>query len=222
MDFADELARVRQRHVDLLDAFLEGQHRHLKQLAEWCSETLCLGGKLLLFGNGGSAAHAQHLAAEFVGRFEQSRDALPAMALTTDGAILSGIGNDDDFQRIFARQIEAFGKPGDLALGISTSGRSPNVSLGLRAARAGGLRTAALLGGDGGHTRDEVALAVVVPGTDTARIQEIQLIAGHVICRWVERALIHRPAPLREVAGRRDSGEAREARDPLSIAAERL
>jgi D-sedoheptulose 7-phosphate isomerase len=194
VDFVEDLERSRRQHADLLDTFVESQGRHLQQLAEWCADTLLGGGKLLLFGNGGSAGQAQHLATEFVSRYDRPREAMAAIALSTDGAILTGIANDDAFARIFARQIEALGKPEDLALGISTSGASPNVILGLRTAREMGLRTAAMLGRDGGEARNEVALAVVVPGPETARIQEVQLFAGHILCRWVERLVMQDPA----------------------------
>ena len=185
----DRLARVRAEHVRLLDAFLERHATDLERLAVWCSDALRAGGKLLFFGNGGSAADAQHLAAEFVNRYDRDRRALAAVALATDGSVLTSVGNDSDFRRIFARQIEALGRPGDVAVGITTSGSSPNVLLGLATARAAGLRTAALLGRDGGEARSIVDLALVVPGVETARIQEIHILAGHLVCERVEEIL---------------------------------
>ena len=147
------------------------------------------GGKLLLFGNGGSAADAQHVAAEFVGRFERERAALAAIALTTDTSILTSIGNDYSYDRVFVRQVEALGRPGDVAFGISTSGGSPNVLAALEAARAAGLQTIALTGGGGGAVGRAAAIHVNVPSTSTARVQEVHRTLLHVICDAVERAL---------------------------------
>jgi len=189
MDFAGLFAASRREQLRLLENFASRQIGELETLAGWCAETLRSGGKLLLFGNGGSAAQAQHLAAEFVNRFEQPRAALAAVALTTDGSVLTSIGNDNCFEQIFARQIEALGRPGDLALAFSTSGASPNLVHGLRAGRNRRLRTAAMLGRDGGGARHEVDLALVIRGTETARIQEVQMFAGHLICQWVDRLL---------------------------------
>ena len=146
------------------------------------------GGKLLLFGNGGSAADAQHVAAEFVGRFQRERAALPAIALTTDTSILTSIGNDDSYDRVFARQIEALGRPGDVAFGISTSGGSLNVVAALESAAAAGLQTIALTGRDGGAVGRAAAIHVNVPSTSTARVQEVHRTLLHVICDIVERA----------------------------------
>ncbi len=158
-------------------------------LAATAAETVRAGGKILFFGNGGSAADAQHLATELVVRFERDRAALAAIALTTDSSALTAIGNDLGFEALFARQVEALGRAGDLAIGLSTSGRSPNVIAGLRAARAGGLAAAALTGGDGG---DLVGLAdplLIVPSRETARIQEMHITIGHAFCAALEAAL---------------------------------
>ena len=151
-------------------------------------ESLRSGGKLLLFGNGGSASDAQHVSAEFVGRFQKERPALAAIALTTDTSILTAIGNDDSFDRVFVRQIEALGRPGDVALGISTSGGSPNVVAGLEAAKARGLQTIALTGKDGGAVGRAAAIHINVPSASTARIQEVHRTLLHVLCDLVERA----------------------------------
>ncbi len=188
-DFEVGLTRARVEHHRLVDAFLDRHAADLDRLARWCVEALRGGGKVLLFGNGGSAADAQHLAAEFVNRFDRDRRALAAVALTTDASILTSVGNDADFREIFSRQVEALGRPGDVAVGITTSGNSPNVLAALRAARALGLRTAALLGRDGGAAASEVDLALIVPGRETARIQEVHILAGHLVCRRVEDPL---------------------------------
>jgi D-sedoheptulose 7-phosphate isomerase len=146
------------------------------------------GGRLLLFGNGGSASDAQHVAAEFVGRFQRERAALSAIALTTDTSILTAIGNDYAFDRVFVRQIEALGKPGDVALGISTSGGSPNVLVALEEARLRGLQTIALTGKDGGAVGRAAAIHINVPSQSTARIQEVHRTLLHIVCDIVERA----------------------------------
>jgi D-sedoheptulose 7-phosphate isomerase len=147
------------------------------------------GGKLLLFGNGGSAADAQHVAAELVGRFQRERAALAAIALTADTSVLSSIGNDYAFDRVFARQIEALGRQGDVAFGISTSGRSPNVLAGLTTARERGLRTLALTGGDGGAIGKAADTHLNVASDSTARVQEVHRTLLHAICDLVERGL---------------------------------
>lgn len=145
------------------------------------------GGKVLVFGNGGSAAESQHFAAELVGRFMRDRRALPAVALTTDTSILTAIGNDLSFEQVFARQVSALGRPGDVAMGISTSGTSPNVVAALEAARAAGLTTIGLTGRDGGVMGERVDIHVNVPHAVTGHVQEVQLMLLHVICELVER-----------------------------------
>jgi phosphoheptose isomerase len=151
-------------------------------------ESLKGGGKLLLFGNGGSAADSQHVAAELVGRFQRERVALSAIALTTDTSVLTSIGNDYAFDRVFARQIEALARPGDVALGISTSGKSANVVAGLETAAQRGVKTIALTGCDGGAVGRAAAIHINVPSPVTARVQEVHRTILHVICELVENA----------------------------------
>lgn len=153
-------------------------------------EALAGGGKLLVFGNGGSAAEAQHVAAEFVGRFARERAGLAAIALSTDTSALTAIANDYGFARVFARQVEALGRPGDVALGISTSGASANVVAALEAARAAGLATIGLTGRDGGRVAALVDVHVHVPHPSTARVQEAHLTLLHALCDLVERAAV--------------------------------
>jgi phosphoheptose isomerase len=148
------------------------------------------GGTLLLFGNGGSASDAQHVSAEFVGRFQRQRAALPAIALTTDTSILTSVANDYGFDRVFVRQIEALGRPGDVALGISTSGGSPNVVAALDAARAKGLKTIALTGRDGGAVGRAAAIHINVPAASIARVQEVHRTLLHIICDIVESEIV--------------------------------
>lgn len=152
------------------------------------------GGKLLVFGNGGSAADAQHMATELVGRFLLERDGLPAIALTTDTSALTAIGNDYGFDRIFARQLEALGRRGDVALGISTSGSSPNVVAGIEAARERGLRTIALTGPSGGELAARADVVVGVAAAAAPRIQEGHLAIEHALCESVEVLLARQPA----------------------------
>ena len=146
------------------------------------------GGKLLVFGNGGSAADAQHVAAELVGRFERERAAMAAIALTTDASVVTSVANDYSFERVFARQVEGLGRSGDVALGISTSGASPNIVAGLVAARERGLQTIALTGADGGAVGRAAAIHVNVPSDSAARVQEVHRTLLHVMCDLVERS----------------------------------
>jgi D-sedoheptulose 7-phosphate isomerase len=150
------------------------------------ADALQAGKKLLVFGNGGSAADAQHLSAELVGRFQKERPGLPAIALTVDTSALTSIANDYSFRHVFARQIEALGQPGDVALGISTSGESPNVIAGLETARARGLKTIALTGRDGGAAGRTADIHVNVPDHSAARVQEVHMTLLHVMCEVVE------------------------------------
>ena len=146
------------------------------------------GGKLLAFGNGGSAADAQHVVAELVGRFQRERQALPAVALTTDTSVMTAVANDSGFDRVFARQVDALGRAGDVALGITTSGESPNVVAALTLARANGLQTIALTGRGGGAAGRTADVHINVPSDSTARVQEVHRTLLHVICDLVERA----------------------------------
>jgi D-sedoheptulose 7-phosphate isomerase len=147
------------------------------------------GGKLLLFGNGGSAADAQHIAAEFVSRFINDRDPLPAISLTTDTSALTAIGNDYGFEHLFSRQLQALYKPNDIVLAISTSGQSPNVLKGIKKARELSLPTIGLTGGSGGHLASLVDIPIVVPATKVARIQECHITIGHILTEVTERLI---------------------------------
>nr|HPJ71622.1 SIS domain-containing protein [bacterium] len=146
------------------------------------------GGKVLVCGNGGSAADSQHIAAELIGRFRRERRALPAVALTVDTSILTSLSNDYSFDRVFSRQVEALGSPGDVLLLISTSGNSANLSAAAAAAEAKGLKVIALLGRDGGALAGKAGVEIIVPAADTARIQESQQLVYHIICDLVEAA----------------------------------
>jgi D-sedoheptulose 7-phosphate isomerase len=149
------------------------------------------GNKLVLFGNGGSAGDAQHIAAEFVGRFALDRPALPALALSVNSSAVTAIGNDYGFDLVFSRQIEALGRPGDVAIGISTSGNSPNIIQGCSVARKIGMHTAAFTGCTGGKLKEAVDYCVCVPSNETPRIQECHILVGHIIAGLVESAIFH-------------------------------
>lgn len=156
-------------------------------------ESLRAGGKLLLCGNGGSAADAQHWAGELVSRFLYDRPGLPAVALTTDTSILTAIGNDYGYERLFARQVEALGRPGDVLFALSTSGRSPNILAALRAARERGVRTVGFTGSNGAEMGPLCDALVQVPSASTPRIQEGHEVLGHAICQMVEAAMFPKP-----------------------------
>lgn len=168
-------------------------HAAMARVAAVCVEALRRGNKLLFAGNGGSAADAQHLAAELVSRFNYDRPGLPAFALTTDTSALTAIGNDYGFEHLFARQIEAVGMPGDVFFGISTSGRSPNVLKALEAARARGLITVGLTGRGGGRMPELCDHCLRASSDATPRIQEGHITIGHTLCWMIERHLFPRP-----------------------------
>jgi D-sedoheptulose 7-phosphate isomerase len=159
------------------------------QVAQIITRALREGQKVLLFGNGGSATDASHIAAEFVGRYHKDRAPLPAMALATDMAVLTCIANDYAYDEIFARQVRAHGRKGDIAIAISTSGNSPNVLKGVDAAKSCGLTTIGWTGGKGGKLGAMVDHAFIVPSTVTARIQESHITLGHVLCELIEEGL---------------------------------
>ena len=161
------------------------------KVSEILAAALKLGNKVLLFGNGGSAADAQHIAAELVGRFAFDRPALPALALSVNSSCVTAIGNDYGFDRAFSRQVEALARPGDVAIGISTSGNSPNVVLGLTVAKKMGLHTVALTGRSGGELKHQVDHCICVPSSETPRIQECHILIGHIISGLVEQELFN-------------------------------
>ena len=160
----------------------------IAQAATRMRQALAAGRKVLVFGNGGSAADAQHFAAELVGRFARERRGWPVIALTSDGSILTAVANDYGFDQVFARQVEALGQAGDVAFGISTSGASANVNCALRQARGAGLVTVGLTGRDGGETAGLVDLHVTVPGANAAQVQEVHRTVLHAMCELIERA----------------------------------
>ena len=169
--------------------FFANERQRIVQTATKVAGKLRKGGKILLFGNGGSAADAQHIAAEFVGRFIPDRPAIPALSLGVDPSGVTAIANDYGFEQVFARQIEALGREGDIALGISTSGDSPNVLAGLKAAKKQGLYTIGFTGESGGKMSDLVDDLFRVPSTRTPRIQETHIVLGHCLAELTDREL---------------------------------
>ena len=175
--------------------FIKRNTSSLIHLAEHLSKAFTNNKKLLICGNGGSAADAQHLAAEFVNRFQLERKPLPALALTTDTSIITSVANDYSYEEVFSKQINALGVQGDILLAISTSGRSENVLSAIRTAKKKGLYTVGFIGGDGGEMRRLVDLALVVKSDQTPRVQETHILAGHLICELVDYILFQRDSP---------------------------
>lgn len=173
--------------LELKRSFFAANEERIVTLAKTICSALEGDKKLLLYGNGGSAADAQHIAAEWVGRFSRERRPLPALALTTDTSVLTCIGNDYGFEQVFARQIRALGRPGDVAIGISTSGNSPNVLNATIAARELGLVTVGFTGKDGGELGRIVQHHINVPHPSTARAQEIHIMVGHILCELADK-----------------------------------
>ncbi len=183
------ILKIAAESAALQERFFRENARLLLEAGGRISESLKAGGTILIFGNGGSAADAQHFAGELVGRFLRERRGLPAVALTTDPSILTAVANDMGFEAVFRRQLEALGKPGDVAFGISTSGRSPNVVQALRFAREQGLLTLGLTGGGGGDLRGLVHYLLDVPHSETPRIQEVHGVVIHLLCQMIEEAV---------------------------------
>ncbi len=180
--------RVLDDHLAAVRALDDGHAAALERLAAAVRAAWDGGGRLLVCGNGGSAADAQHIVAELVGRFERDRPGWPALALTVNTSVLTAVANDHGFAAVFARQVEALGRPGDVLLAISTSGRSPNCLAAVAAARERGLVTAGFTGGDGGELTAAVDIPLVAPAAVTARIQEIHILWGHLLCALLEAA----------------------------------
>ena len=189
----DHIVKIFKESIRVKEAFVNENLSKLVNIVEAVTAALKAGSKILIFGNGGSAADAQHLAAEFINRFVIERPPLPAIALTTDTSVITSIGNDYDFSEIFSKQIRAIGQPGDVAWGISTSGNSPNVLKALEVAKKMGLVTIAFTGKDGGPIAKIADLSINVSSSVTARIQEVHITAGHAICDLVDIKLFQKP-----------------------------
>ena len=188
----DRISAIVANSLQVKSRFFEAYAADVERAAHVVSEALKAGKKLLIFGNGGSAADSQHVAGELVNRFLQQRRALPAIALTTDGGVLTCIGNDTGFENVFARQIEALGNEGDVCLAISTSGQSANIVVACERARAQGIQVIGLLGRDGGRVAALCDVALIVPSDDTQRIQETHNLVGHILCELIESEMFPR------------------------------
>lgn len=199
----DTLSEVLRDSARIKMRLADEQAGTILEAVEAIVRALALGHTVFFFGNGGSAADSQHLAAELVGRFTRERRPLPALALTTDTSILTSIGNDYGFEHVFLRQIQGLGRPGDVAIGLSTSGNSPNVLRAIEAAGAVGLVTIALTGDDGGKLQSQVDICLRVPSTNTARIQESHITIGHLICQGVDEAVAEGRIPMEAGPGAR-------------------
>jgi len=189
----DHVVKLFKESCRVKEAFINDNLGKLVNVIEVLTAALKTGNKIMIFGNGGSAADAQHIAAEFVNRFIIERPPLPAIALTTDSSVITSIGNDYDFSEIFAKQIRALGQPGDVAWGISTSGNSVNVQKALEMAKKMKLITLAFTGKDGGAIAQMADLCLNVSSNSTARIQETHITAGHAICELVDIKLFQKP-----------------------------
>jgi D-sedoheptulose 7-phosphate isomerase len=181
--------------ADVKTRFLKENLPKLLEVIKLISHAFEAGNKLFFFGNGGSAADAQHLAAEFVNRYIMDRPPLPAIALTTDTSILTSVSNDFAFNEIFAKQLRALGKEGDVAIGISTSGNSSNVLKAFEVAKEMGMKTVALTGNDGGALVKMADFSLVVSSTSTPRIQEAHILIGHILCEMVEHKIFFKASP---------------------------
>lgn len=188
-DIKDILLQSIQIKEDLMRTRVD----QIVDISHMVIDCLKKGGKVILFGNGGSASDSQHLAAELVGRYQKERQGLPAIALTTNTSVITAIANDYGYEAVFARQLEALGQKNDLVIGISTSGKAKNVAGGIKQARKMGLKTIAFTGGDGGELAKLSDVALVVPSLVTARIQEAHIVVGHIICDLVEKEFCLHP-----------------------------
>jgi len=188
----DIIARIVKESQRVKEDFIRKNTSILIDLAEYISKAFKNDKKLMLCGNGGSAADAQHIAAEFVNRFQLDRHPLPAMALTTDTSIITSVANDYGYEEVFSKQIQALGVEGDILLAISTSGNSKNILSAIKIAKEKGLYTVGLIGGDGGEMVTLVDLSLVVKSNQTPRVQETHILTGHIICELVEYILFQK------------------------------
>ncbi len=188
-DFSSRLTKIIEESVEVKKRIATEHVAVLNKITQALRACLAEGHKVLLFGNGGSAADSQHIAAELVSKFFRDRRAFPAIALTTDTSILTSVANDYSFEDVFARQIDAIGQKGDVVIGISTSGNSPNILKALRLAKQKGLITIGLTGLDGGKLKDAVDICFHAPSKSTPRIQEVHITVAHAICDIIEQEL---------------------------------
>ena len=182
----DKIKRLIKESIAVKDGLLKGQIANIALAASAIVKSIRSGGKVVIFGNGGSAADSQHIAAELVGRFKKERKAIAAIALTTDTSVITALANDYGYDVVFSRQVEALGRKGDVAIAISTSGKSKNIIDAVKAAKRIGIMTIALTGSSGGDLKKKCDISISVPSDDTPRIQESHCLIGHMICELVE------------------------------------
>ncbi len=185
----DRIKDILLESIQVKEELLRTSIGKIIEITDLITDCLKKNGKVILFGNGGSASDSQHIAAEFVGRFKKDRNALSAIALTTNTSILTSLANDYGYEVVFAKQIEALGRKNDVVIGISTSGKAKNVVLGIKQAKKMGLKAIALTGADGGELAKLTDISLVVPSSVTARIQEAHITIGHIVCELVEQAV---------------------------------
>ncbi|MFA5100583.1 MAG: D-sedoheptulose 7-phosphate isomerase, partial [Candidatus Omnitrophota bacterium] len=186
MNMRDLIKDILLQSIQIKEDLLHTRIDQIIDLSNMVIESLKKGGKVMIFGNGGSASDSQHIAAELVGRYQKDRQALPAIALTTNTSILTAIANDYGYDIVFSKQVEALGQKNDIVIGISTSGKAKNVAAGIKQAKKMGIKTIVFTGGDGGEIAKLADVALVVPSKVTARIQEAHIAVGHIICELVE------------------------------------
>jgi D-sedoheptulose 7-phosphate isomerase len=182
----DHIKDILLQSIQIKEDLLHTRIEQIIDLSNMVIESLKKSGKVMIFGNGGSASDSQHIAAELVGRYQKDRQALPAIALTTNTSILTAIANDYGYEFVFSKQVEALGQKNDIVIGISTSGKAKNVAAGIKQAKKMGIKTIVFTGGDGGEIAKLADSALIVPSKVTARIQEAHIAVGHIICELVE------------------------------------
>ena len=185
----DRIKDILLESIQVKEELLRDYVGQIKDIADLIIDCLKKGGKVILCGNGGSAADAQHIAAEFIGRFKRDRTALAAISLTTNTSVLTSLANDYGYDVVFSKQVEALGQKNDILIGISTSGKAKNVALALKQAKKNNLKTVAFTGGDGGELAKLADVSFIVPSSVTARVQEAHITVGHIICELVEQIL---------------------------------
>ena len=185
----DRIKDILLESIQVKEELLRNYVGQIKNIADLIIDCLKKGGKVILCGNGGSAADAQHIAAEFIGRFKRDRSALAAISLTTNTSVLTSLANDYGYDVVFSKQVEALGQKNDILIGISTSGKAKNVALALKQAKKNNLKTVAFTGGDGGELAKLADVSFIVPSSVTARVQEAHITVGHIICELVEQIL---------------------------------
>ena len=185
----DRIKDILLESIQVKEELLRDYVGQIKEISDLIIDCLKKGGKVILCGNGGSAADAQHIAAEFIGRFKRDRTALAAISLTTNTSVLTSLANDYGYDVVFSKQVEALGQKNDILIGISTSGKAKNVALALKQAKKNNLKTVAFTGGDGGELAKLADVSFIVPSSVTARVQEAHITVGHIICELVEQIL---------------------------------